>query len=45
MTGCCLGTHRYLLSSDPKLQRLKPYAQSPVTWFRNPYATLLVVRA
>lgn len=36
---------RYVLSTDPQLQRLRPYAQSPVTWFRNPYATLIVVSA
>lgn len=34
-----------MLSTDPQLQRLRPYAQSPVTWFRNPYATLIVVSA
>ena len=35
---------RYVLSTDARLLRLKPYAQSPVTWFRNPYAYLVLVR-
>ena len=34
---------RYVLSTDARLLRLKPYAQSPVTWFRNPYAYLVLV--
>lgn len=38
--GCLL---RYLLSSDPRFQRLQPHAHSPVTWFRNPYAYLILV--
>ena len=38
---CC----RYLLSSDSKLQNIKPFQGSPVTWFRNPYAHLILVSA
>ena len=38
-----LSPHRYVLSTDARLLRLKPYAQSPVTWFRNPYAYLVLV--
>lgn len=38
-------TCRYVLGSDPRLERLKPFAHSPVTWFRNPFALLIVVRA
>ncbi|KAK9863262.1 hypothetical protein WJX84_010782, partial [Apatococcus fuscideae] len=34
---------QYLLSDDPRLQRLRPYAHSPVTWFRNPFACLVLV--
>jgi len=32
------------LSSDSKLQNIKPFQGSPVTWFRNPYARLILVR-
>lgn len=34
---------RYVLSHDKRLQRLKPFSHSPVTWFRNPYAHIILV--
>ncbi|KAK9858891.1 hypothetical protein WJX84_005283, partial [Apatococcus fuscideae] len=34
---------QYLLSDDARLKRLRPYAHSPVTWFRNPFACLILV--
>ncbi|KAA6429506.1 MAG: TRAPPII tethering factor, partial [Trebouxia sp. A1-2] len=34
---------QFLLSSDSKLQNIKPFQGSPVTWFRNPYARLILV--
>ena len=36
---------RYMLASSPRLTRLRQHAQSPVTWFRNPYVQLILVRA
>ena len=36
--------HRYLSNEDPLLKRRQPYAGKPVTWFRNPYAQLVLVR-
>ncbi|GFR46523.1 hypothetical protein Agub_g8109, partial [Astrephomene gubernaculifera] len=30
-------------SGDKRLQRLRPFAHSPVVWFRHPYAHLLLV--
>lgn len=35
---------RYVLSNDKRLQRLRPFSHSPVTWFRNPYVHLILVR-
>lgn len=32
-------------AADKRLQRLKPYSHSPVVWFRNPYAHIILVRA
>ena len=34
---------RYLPSTDTRLEGIKPYAHSPVNWFRNPYVHLLLV--
>ena len=34
---------RYLAASDPHLQKLRQFAHSSVTWFRNPYAQLVLV--
>jgi hypothetical protein len=34
----------YVLSSDKRLQRLRPFSHSPVTWFRNPYVHVILVR-
>lgn len=38
-------TCRFLLSTNERVQRLKPFASNPVTWFRSPYAQLVLVRA
>lgn len=35
---------RFAASNDKRLQRLRPFAQSPVVWFRNPYAHIILVR-
>lgn len=35
---------RYMLSSNSRLQQLRQNSQSPVTWFRNPYVQLILVR-
>ena len=40
-TGLC--PCRYLPSTDTRLEGIKPYAHSPVNWFRNPYVHLLLV--
>jgi hypothetical protein len=32
-----------VLASDKRLQRLRPFSHSPVTWFRNPYVHLILV--
>lgn len=34
---------QYVLSSDKRLLRLKPFMKSPVTWFRAPYAHIILV--
>ncbi len=34
---------RFVASSDKRLQRLRPFAHSPVVWFRHPYAHVLLV--
>jgi hypothetical protein len=34
----------YVLSNDKRLQRLRPFSHSPVTWFRNPYTHVILVR-
>lgn len=36
-------TPRFVLSTDKRLMRLKPFAQSPVCWFRIPYAHIILV--
>mmetsp|Transcript_23884 Transcript_23884/g.66233 ORF Transcript_23884/g.66233 Transcript_23884/m.66233 type:complete len:1100 (-) Transcript_23884:40-3339(-) len=33
----------YVPSTDPKLLKIRPHAQNPVAWFRNPYAHIIVV--
>ena len=33
----------YMLSNNPRLKRLRQHAQSPVSWFRNPYVQLILV--
>jgi hypothetical protein len=35
----------YVLATDKRLLRLKPYSHSPVTWFRNPYVYIILVCA
>ena len=35
---------RFVLSTDKRLLRLKPFARSAAVWFRNPYAHVLLVR-
>lgn len=35
---------RFVLETDKRLLRLKQYAHSPVTWFRNPMTHLVLVR-
>ena len=39
----CTSHCRYLPSTDTRLEGIKPYAHSPVNWFRNPYVHLLLV--
>lgn len=34
---------RFLSASDPRLQKLRQFAHSPVTWFRNPFVQLVLV--
>ncbi|KXZ42764.1 hypothetical protein GPECTOR_119g395 [Gonium pectorale] len=34
---------QFVASGDRRLQRLRPFAHSPVVWFRHPYAHLLLV--
>lgn len=36
---------RFLPANDPHLQKLRQYAANSVTWFRHPYAQLVLVRA
>jgi hypothetical protein len=36
---------RYLNHDDALLRKRRPYAKQPVTWFRNPYAHLVLVSA
>jgi hypothetical protein len=35
---------RFLSAADPRLQKLRQFAHSPVTWFRNPFVLLVLVR-
>ena len=35
----------YVPAGDKRLQRLRPFSHSPVTWFRNPYVHVILVRA
>ena len=34
---------RFLAATDPRLQKLRQFSHSPVTWFRNPFVHLVVV--
>ncbi|GLC41257.1 hypothetical protein PLESTM_001176900, partial [Pleodorina starrii] len=34
---------QFVASGDKRLQRLRPFAHSPVVWFRHPYVHLLLV--
>ncbi|GAB4816227.1 hypothetical protein N2152v2_003273 [Parachlorella kessleri] len=34
---------QFLAATDPRLQKLRQFSHSPVTWFRNPFVHLVVV--
>lgn len=34
---------QFLRADDPRVQKFKPFAHSPVTWFRIPFVQVLVV--